>query len=361
MTERLRIALVAPLAHPVTSTSTSSIELLVWLLAEELGRRGHEVTLWATGDSQTSARLQYSYRHGYAHDQELWNWEFHETRHLAAAFENAHQVDIIHTHVYHFLPPLARLVDVPVVHTDHVLANRDVLDAYADYPELHVAALSNYHRRKLASKAQVTVVPNGIDTDSFPFGAQPDDYLLFLGHLTRKKGPLDAIAVARQAGMRLVLAGRGGRHFQDEVAPLIDGDRVVYVGPVGVEERNTLLAKAAALVFPSAFLEPFGLVLVEAMACGTPVAAIDRCAVPEIVIPGVTGYHAPGPDALVERLPDVLRLDRARVRAEVARRFDYRRMVDGYEALYHRLVMERRGSVPALQGGGARGAGGGGG
>jgi glycosyltransferase involved in cell wall biosynthesis len=340
----VRIAQVAPIARPVTRDAPSSIEQLVWLLCEDLVRRGHEVTLFATGGSRTSARLCAHYETDYRHDPALWdNWQFHELTHSAAAFERAADFDVVHSHLYAFPAPLARLVDTPVVHTDHLPTRGDVVRWYAGYPELRVVALSEYHRRKLRAVPDVAVIHNGIDVANFPFGAG-GDYLLFLGHLIPRKGPVQAIRAARKAGMRLVLAGGGGEYFETEVAPLVDGDAVVHVGRVGVAERNRLLAGAAALVFPSVSAEPFGLVMIEAMACGTPVAALARCAVPEIVEPGVetvTGFYADDVDGLADAIGAAAGLDRARVRAEAERRFDHRRMAGEYQRLYERVLRTR--------------------
>jgi glycosyltransferase involved in cell wall biosynthesis len=334
----LRIAEIAPIALPVGPGAGDSIEQLVWLLCEGLVKRGHDVTLFATGDSSTSASLASAYPRGYEQDEALWDWRLHENIHAAAAFERAREFDVIHSHAYHFAVPFTRLVDTPVVHTNHVDVDPDILDAYRRYPEAHVVAISDWQRSTLPGVASVTVIHNGIDTDAFPFSPQAGGYLLFLGRMIADKGPLEAVRIARGVPMPLVLAGPGSDYFEAEVRPLVDGEEVRYVGPVGVQERNALLGGAGALLLPLTYPEPFGLVMIEAMACGTPVLACSIGAVPEIVEPGVTGWHAPTPSALADRVPEALSLDRARVRARAVQRFDVRRMVDGHEALYERLA-----------------------
>lgn len=342
MSDRLRIALVSPLALPTHPEIGSSIEQLVSLLAVELTRRGHEVTLFATGDSQTPAALHAVYSHGYKEDSMLWTYyEFHEVMHVAAAFEQADRFDIIHSHAYHHALPFTRLVRTPVVHTYHINPTKDILRSYSRYPETQVAAVSQYHRSKFPTLDRVPVVYNGIDINAFPFQAKSGDYLVFLGHLIHRKGPVEAIQIAKKVGMRLVMAGQAGDYFHAEVEPLVDGKQVEYIGVVNVPERNKLLSEAAALLFPINGSEPFGLVMVEAMACGTPVAAIDRCAVAEIVEPGVTGYYAADVDALATLIPETLALDRHKVRQAIAR-FDYRCMVDDYESLYRQVLEVRQ-------------------
>jgi glycosyltransferase involved in cell wall biosynthesis len=345
MAERLRLAQLSPVASLVTPQSTGSIEQLVSLLTEELVRRGHEVTLFAAGDSITSAVLRAVYPQGYEDDPALWNWRLHETMHAAAVFEEADRFDVIHSHAYHYALPFTRLVRTPVVHSYHILPDPDVARAFARYPEAHLTAFSYFQRRAFGENPDVTVIPHGVDTRSFPFWPEAGKYLFFLGRLFSAKGPVEAIELARRAGMRLALAGpkEDEDFFKSEIAPLIDGDQIDYVGPVNVRERGALLAGAAALLYPVRQPEPFGLVLVEAMACGTPVLAVGIGAVPEIVTSGVIGYVAESPALLAGRVRDVLELDRARVRREAVARFDYRRMVDWYEALYRRLAVGARG------------------
>ena len=346
MGDRLRIAQVAPIAVPVTADSTGSIEQLVFLLTEELVRRGHEVTLFATGDSQTSAALRAVYPRGYEEDEALWSWEFHETLHAAAAFERARAFDIIHSHVYHYALPLSRLVETPAVHSYHVLPDDDVVRAYARYPEAHLVAISDYQRRVFTDSPDVAVVHHGIDTESFPFNPARGDYLAFVGRIIPGKGTVEAVHLARQAGVRLVLAGprddEDEGYFDSQVAPLIDGRNVTYIGPVDRNERGSFLAGAAALLYPITEPEPFGLVMVEAMACGTPVVAAELGAVPELVDNGVTGYYTQDGEPSTALIPAALALDRARVRQTAVARFDYRRMVSGYEAVYRRLAAGRR-------------------
>lgn len=342
MPERLRIAQVAPLAMPVARDVRGSIEQLVWLLTEELVRRGHEVTLFATGDSETSANLHAVYPRSYREDYKLWDsWEYHELMHLASAFERAGDFDVIHSHVYHFAPPLARLTHTPALHTDHIPQSEGVRDFYARYPDTNLVALSRYHREKLGMTGEVPIIYNGIDTESFPFGEKGGDYLVFLGNMIERKGVVEAIRAAKEAGMRLVLAGKGGgEYFESRVAPLVDGESVEYVGRVDAGERNELLSGAAAMLFTSLRAEPFGLVMVEAMACGMPVAALERCAVPEIVDRGATGYYVEDADDLASIIPKTIALDRAHCREQAQKRFDYRRMTDEYETLYRRLAGE---------------------
>lgn len=342
MIERLRIAQVAPVAGPVRSDATGSVEQLVWLLTEELVSRQHEVTLFATGDSETSARLLARYPRGYDEDRQLWRDEFHEALHLGTVFEHAREFDVIHSHAYQFALPFIRLVDTPVVHSYHVLPDVEITRAYARYPEAHVAAISRYQRRRFSGVAHVDVVYHGINIDAFTFSRRPGDYLAFLGRMLPGKGPLEAIELARALGARLILAGPDQQdYYRTVVAPRVDGRQIEYIGPVNARQRTALLAGAAALLYPILAPEPFGLVMVEAMACGTPVAALRRGAVPEIVEDGVTGYSARHLSTLADCIPATLALDRARVRQGVGR-FDFHRMVDDYLAVYQRLVAEQR-------------------
>jgi glycosyltransferase involved in cell wall biosynthesis len=247
---------------------------------------------------------------------------------------------VIHCHSYHFGIPFARFAAVPNVHTPHVHLEPGAIDAYKQLPQVHVVAVSAFHAHAYADCPNVELIHHGIDTEAFPFGTERGDYLLFLGRMIHDKGPTEAIEIARAAEMPLVMAGPADIGFDENIAPLIDGNDVRYVGPVAPPKRDQLLAGAAALVYPLLYHEPFGLVPVEAMACGTPVLATAIGAVPELVEPGLTGYLAASWEGLPDLVPGALELDRRRIRERAIERFDYRRMVDAHEALYLRLAKQ---------------------
>jgi glycosyltransferase involved in cell wall biosynthesis len=341
MDERLRIAEIAPIATPVGSDVQDSIGQLVSMLAEGLAARGHDVTLFATADSRTSVRLEAQYPRGYEADDTLWDWRFHEVLHVAGALEHADRFDVVHSHAYHYALPFARFVPTPVVHTHHIWMDEDIAAAWRREPAAHLVALSQAQRRALRLQRPVPVIHHGIDVEAFPVGSGRGGHLVFLGRMIPDKGPATAIDVARRAGMPLVMAGAADAdadHFREAIEPHVDGARVRYLGPIGAQARNRLLGEAAALLYPIADPEPFGLVMVEAMACGTPVAAIGIGAVPEIVENGVTGYHVEDPADLPGCVAAAVRLDRAAVRRSAAERFGRERMIDEHERLYRRLA-----------------------
>jgi glycosyltransferase involved in cell wall biosynthesis len=336
----MKIAELAPVAMAVAPGRGDSIEQIVSLLTEELVRRGHEVTLFAVGDSVTTAELRSCYAQGYRESDELWDWKVPETLNAAWAFEHASEFEVMHSHSYHFALPFTHFVSTPVVHTYHVQLGPEVMQAFRRYPEAHLVAISNFQRRELEGFDQIPVIHNGIDARAFPFSAERGEYLAFLGRMIPSKGPAEAVRVAHELEIPLVLAGPSTDWFEREVRRAIDGRLVRYEGVVDAAGRNELLAGAAALLYPIEYPEPFGLVMVEAMACGTPVAAFGVGAVPEIVEQGVGGcWVAPG-QALAEAVRSALRLDRQRVRQAAVERFDYPRMVDAYERLYRRLAAE---------------------
>jgi glycosyltransferase involved in cell wall biosynthesis len=334
----LRIAQIAPVAGPIRPGEGDSIEQLVGLLCEGLARRGHDVTLYATGDSVTSARLRSLRPRGYDEDEDLWDWRFAETMHAASAFAHACEHDVIHAHDLNFALPFAGLVDTPVIETQHVDSSPEVRAAQRGCPTVHLVAASEHQRALLGDGVDVTVIHHGIDVAEFPFSAVPGDYLLFLGRMLLDKGPLEAIRVADAAGMPIVLAGPLVEGHELDLEAVLDGERVRHVGPVDHATRGALLAGAGALLFPITYPEPFGLVMVEAMACGTPVLATAVGAVPEIVEHGVTGFTAPHWHELAGHVGAALALDRREIRARAERRFDARRMVEDYEELYYRVA-----------------------
>lgn len=336
----LRIAQIASVSTAVEPGAGESIQQLVGLLCDELVDRGHEVTLFATGDSSTKADLRFHYERGYEYDEELWDWQFTEYMHVGQAYAQAEDFDVMHCHSYHFGLPFVPFVHTVNVHTHHVEMEPGVISAYRRLPQVRLVAVSEHQAKMYAGTPQLELIPHGIDTAQFPFGEGGDGHLLFLGRLIADKGPLEAIQIARAVEKPLILAGAADEDFDERIAPHLDGDRIRYVGPVDAEERNRLLAGAAALLYPLLYPEPFGLVVVEAMACGTPVLGTGMGAVPELIEPGLTGYMAPSWEGLPELVPQALELDRRAIRDRAVERFDYRRMVDQHEALYQELVRE---------------------
>jgi glycosyltransferase involved in cell wall biosynthesis len=341
----MRIAHIAPVATTIPPPKSGSVETMTSLLTEGLVARGHDVTLYATADSTTTARLNAIYPHGYWHDEHMWPWELYEMLNLAAAVERAGEYDIIHYEAAYYPMSLAfaRLSPTPIVQTLHHSPSAAEVKLWSRYPEAPFVAISNEQARLLAGLNVVDTVLHGIDTDNFTFQATPDDYLLFLGRFTEGKGVLQAIEIAKRVGMRLILAAAEGEYYREKIAPHVDGRNIVYYGEADFTAKVKLYGGARALLYPIQAREPFGLVLAEAMACGTPVAALDRGAVREVVDEGVTGMVFDDLEQMANDLPRVLDLDRRRVRERAVARFGVARMVNEYVGVYTRLVEAHRG------------------
>ena len=336
----MRIAHIAPVATTIPPPKSGSVESMTSLLTEGLVARGHEVTLFATADSTTNAKLHAIYPHGYCHDASMWPWELHEMLNLAAAVERAGDFDIVHYEAVYYPMALAfvRLSPTPIVQTLHHAPSEAEIRLWSKYPEARFVAISNEQARLLRGLNVVATVLHGIDTDVFAFRESPDDYLLFLGRFTEGKGVLQAIEIAGRVGMRLILAAAENDYYRQKVAPHVDGRRVIYHGEADHRAKVALYGGARALLYPVQAAEPFGLVLAEAMACGTPVAVLNRGAVGEVVDQGITGIIFEDVEQMAHELRRVFDLDRRRVRARAVARFGAGRMVDEYVAVYRRVV-----------------------
>lgn len=340
----MRIAHVGPVATAIPPLKSGSVEQMTALLTEGLVARGHEVTLFATADSKTGAKLHATFAHGYWHDEHMWPWELYEMFNLAAAVEHGREFDIIHYEAAYYPMSLAftRLSATPIVQTLHHSPNEAEVALWSRYPEAPFVAISREQARLLSGTQVAATVLHGIDTDRFAFRETPDDYLLFLGRFTEGKGVLQAIEIARRAGMRLILAAAEDRYYRERVAPEVDGRQIIYYGEADFPAKVRLYGGARALLYPLQAREPFGLVLAEAMACGTPVAALNGGAVSEVVDEGLTGFVFDNIDELIDGLPRVFDLDRRRVRQHAVSRFGVDRMVDEYVATYQRIVDQHR-------------------
>ncbi len=340
----MTIAHIAPVATTIPPPKSGSVEQMTSLLTEGLVARGHDVTLFATADSTTAAKLHAIYAHGYWHDENMWPWELYEMLNLAAAVERARDFDVIHYQAAYYPMSLAfaRLSPTPIVQTLHHSPSQAEVALWSRYPEAPFVAISEEQKRLLHGLNVFDTVLHGIDTDAFTFQEVPDDYLLFLGRFTAGKGVLQAIEIARRVGMRLILAAAEDDFYRQHVAPHVDGTRVVYHGEADHPAKVKLYGGARALLYPIQAREPFGLVLAEAMACGTPVAALDKGAVREVVDQGVTGIVFDDLEQMANEIGRVLALDRSRVREHAVARFGVDRMVREYEAVYRRLIEAHR-------------------
>jgi glycosyltransferase involved in cell wall biosynthesis len=342
VSHRLRVGMLAPIAWRVPPRHYGPWERIVAILTEGLVARGIDVTLFATADSVTSARLVAVAPRGYAEDAAL-DAKVYECLHVAAAFEHAAAgaFDILHNQ-FDFLPlTYSGLVSTPVVTTIHGFSSERIVPVYRAYQHTtHLVAISAADRR--ADLRYAATIQHGIPLDEFRFSPDGGEYLLFFGRIHPDKGAGEAIHVARQTGSRLVIAGivQDAEYFRTAVEPFVDGQQIRYIGPVGGAQRSAVLGGAAALLHLIAFDEPFGLSVVEAMATGTPVIAFARGAMPEVIDHGTSGYlvrpgDLPGAAAAVRRIKH---LNRRATRAHVERHFSAERMVDEYVHLYRRLL-----------------------
>jgi glycosyltransferase involved in cell wall biosynthesis len=339
----LRIAHVAPVATTVPPPKSGSVEFMTSLLTEGLVAEGQDVTLFATAGSKTTAKLHATFNNGYWFDPNMWPWELYEMLNLAAAVERASEFDVIHYESAYYPMSIAftRLSPTPVLQTLHHSPAEAEVKLWSRYPEAPFIAISNEQARLLTGLNVVGTVLHGIDTAAFAFQASPDDYLLFLGRFTAGKGVLQAIEVARHVGIKLILVAAEEAYYRENVAPHVDGTNIVYYGEADHPTKVRLYGGARALLYPIQAREPFGLVLAEAMACGTPVVALDRGAVREVVDDGVTGIICNNLEEMIDQLPRAMALDRRRVHERAVARFGVARMVREYIAVYRRIVEAR--------------------
>jgi glycosyltransferase involved in cell wall biosynthesis len=336
----MRIAQVAPLSTTVRRDHAGSIEGLVWLLARELTAAGHEVTVFGAAGSQVPEPAEFiaSMPGPYGQDGTPWTWYASEWMGLCRAVEQSGNFDVMHAHNYLWSIPLTPFAGCPMVHTTHIFPYDEEASMWRQHPDACITGVSSTQWAGYPDLRPAAVVPHGVDAAAHTFRADPGDYLCWLGRFQPGKGPLEAIELARSLGTRLLLAGPENEYFQEAIAPHVDGDAVEYVGAVGPEERDHLLGGARVLLYPVLSSEPFGLVMVEAMMSGTPVAAFGLGAVPEIVEEGVTGaIEAPGGD-LAPAVNRALELDRRAVHERARSRFGADRMASQYAELYASIV-----------------------
>jgi glycosyltransferase involved in cell wall biosynthesis len=341
----MRIAQIGPLYEPVPPPLYGGSERVVSWLTEELVRRGHEVTLFASGDSRTDARLVAPCARALRLDPARPDPIALHVIELAEAFERASEFDVLHCHVDYLAFPFGRFVATPQVHTLHGrLDLGHVARVAARFADAPLVSISDRQRAPLAhlDLRWIATVHHGLPVADIPFQANPrGDYLAFLGRISREKRPDLAIAIARRLGLPLRMAAKvdpSDREYFEEIRPLLDDPLIEFLGEIGDRDKWRLLGDALCLLFPIDWPEPFGLTMIEALACGTPVAARPCGSVPEVIREGEVGYIADSVDDFVAAIKRIDVIDRARCRRYVEDHFSVGVMTDRYEAVYRALV-----------------------
>jgi glycosyltransferase involved in cell wall biosynthesis len=349
----MRIAQVVPPFESVPPAGYGGTERVVSTLTEALVHRGHDVTLFASGDSRTAARLVPTVDAALWHDDPpLKDLSPFWAMTLDTIWDHADEFDLIHSHLDYWGYPLARHVGAPVLTTLHGRLDLPELQPlYRRFQHVPLVSISDAQRRPVDWANFVATVYHGIDLDQFTFGDKPGEYLAFLGRISPEKGLDTAIRVARQAGWPLRIAARkplrqtndpnvraDWEHYHRDIKPLLEPGRAELIGEVDGAAKNEFLRNAAALVFPIRWPEPFGLVMIEALACGTPVIALRDGSVPEVLDQGISGFVCSSEAEMVAAVGRLDEIDRARCRVEAERRFSPGAMASAYERVYARLV-----------------------
>jgi glycosyltransferase involved in cell wall biosynthesis len=344
----MKIALLAPFEETVPPVKYGGIELVVYSLAEELKKMGQDVTLLASGDSHTSTKLAKCVPKAIRTLKQARNQRTRVALNyqgVARAIEiiNEGDFDIVHNHLGWEPLLFKNSINSPLVTTLHgTLADPTEKLMYDQYKESTFISISDSQRRHGPSLNYVATVHNGIDVGSFDYSDKPGDYLAFLGRISPEKGPAYAIEIAKKTGQRLVIAAKidplDEQYFDAFIEPLVDGEQISFIGEIGHKAKVELLKNARALLSPSQWDEPFGLVNIEAMACGTPVVAINRGSMPEIIINNKTGYLCSNIDEMIDSIDRIDMINRFDCRKHVEENFSSGLMAERYLKVYNQLV-----------------------
>jgi len=355
--KKLKIAQIAPLWFSVPPEKYGGTERIVSFLTEELVKRGHDVTLFASGDSKTKAKLvsvcpQSLIKAGYNWQDPHWNLE-----NLSTAFRVADKFDIIHCHLDVWALPFQYLTKVPVLHTLHNQLYKASITREGEKKPTRIEIFERCKKETLAvfiSKSEKLnsavkfshswVVYNGIDVSQFKFNPKPKDHFIWIARIDPFKGIENAIKAAERTGVKLLLAGRLDPYckdyFKTKIKPHL-GKKIQYLGELSREKLSDFYSQAKACLYPIEWEEPFGLIMVESMACGTPVIVFDRGSAREVVEDGKTGFVVKNIPEMIKAMKKIEKIDRATCRNRVEKFFSYQRMVDDYEKIYYSLISKK--------------------
>lgn len=341
----MKIAQVAPLFESVPPKLYGGTERVAHFITEELVRQGHSVTLFASGDSTTSAKLVAGAPRAIRLDERKPNEHIWHMLMLEEVFRQASKFDLIHFHLDFLHFPISRRTGVRQLTTLHGrLDIPDLIPLYQEFPEMPVVSISNAQREPLPNLNWIGTVHHGLPKDLFKFHEKPGDYLAFLGRISPEKRVDNAVEIAHGAGLPLKIAAKIDeidREYHTQTLPLLEQGDVEFIGEISDSEKDTFLGNAKALLFPIDWPEPFGLVMIEALACGTPVVAFRRGSVPEILTPGESGFIVNSIEEAVEAIKNIDGISRRRCRQIFEERFTAERMVKDYLRVYDQSMISR--------------------
>ncbi len=353
----LRIAQVGTIWENTPPPKYGGTERIVHYLTEGLVKKGYDVTLFATGASKTAAKLRSVYPNALFRDGIPWRNLMYPLLHITEAFDHHEEFDIIHVHLNkssdYLALPLAKLIKQKVVFTLHfpypTPQNRpDRNLVFQKYKDLNYVSISNSQRRGGENLNWLGTVYNGVDTSLYTFNPKPESHFLWLGKFNPDKGVKEAILAAKKAGVKLLIAGaidklegEDFRYYNEEVKPLIDNQQINYIGELNDSTKNKVYGEAVGFLNPIKWNEPFGLVMAESMAAGTPVIGFANGAAPEIIVDRETGYLVNSVDEMAERIPHIREIERLKCRERIENHFTVEQMVEGYCKIYQRLYDQR--------------------
>lgn len=341
----MKIAQLAPLWIPVPPYTYGGTELVVSWLSDELVKRGHEVTLFATGDSKTKANLVPIW------PKSLWRAKLDAPHAVFSLMyeklsDMEKEFDIIHDHCEFYTAPFSRFFKTPIVSTIHHPMYEEMIILFKKFPKIFYVAISKSQRKSAPGVNFIKTIYHGLPIEKYEFNEKPGDYLLWLSKITPEKGLAEAIEVAKRIGQKLIVSGVIPKEYQDffeyRIQPMIDGKQIQFVGAANFEKKVELFKQAKAFLYPIKRPEPFGLVVIEAMACGTPVIAYKAGAMSELIKDEKTGFLVASKEEMIKAVEKISQIKRIDCHRHVGRKFSLRKMINKYEALYYKILKNEK-------------------